>query len=117
MKLITAEEFRKTDPAKVAGYCVTKDDFFALTSLREMTEPGAAEYTYSMWLNTGRVKEIRTTKEDPQGLVADEVAITLECRWVNSELRRENNNRRQIAESLKAAQDLLPAALRQYRTP
>ena len=111
MKLITTEEFEKLKPEEVVGKVVKKETFIALTSLREMT-PQAAEDTYQRWLATKRIVETRTIKEDPTGINEDEVLITLEARYVNSERRRENKNKRLIEQGRAAMMGTLPPALR-----
>jgi len=112
MKLISAAQYEEMDKTKVAGHVVTKEDFFRLTSLATMTDEGAAEATYQRWVLSKRVVEVTEKKEDPTGLVPDEVKVFIECRFVNAERRRENNNKRAIEASRAQAQELLPAALR-----
>lgn len=113
MKLITAEQFEKLKPEEVTGKCVSKADFFALTWLKTMTDPGAAEATFQRWLQTGRVRQIVTTVEDPTGVNEDTTEITIEARFVNSERRRENIGKRKIEEARKMYMKELPAALQQ----
>lgn len=110
MKKISISQFEKLKPEEVVGHCVSKEDFFKLTWLRLMTEPGAAEATYQRWLQTGRVRQIVTTVEDPTGITEDQIEVTIEARFINSERRRENICKRRIEESKALAiKSLAPA--------
>lgn len=111
--LLSAQEYEAlTDKADVVGKYVTKEDFFALTSLASMSAEGAAEATYQRWLMAKRVVETREVIQDPTGLTEDKVTVLIEARYINSERRRENANKRQVEESRKVLLSSLPAALR-----
>ena len=111
-RVLSTAEFEACRPEEVAGCLVSKESFFQLTSLKEMTEPGAAEATYQRWLATGRVQEIRNVEIDPTGLTEDKVEIMVEARFVNAERRRVNVNKREIAKAKALLDESLPASLR-----
>jgi hypothetical protein len=119
-RLISAAQLADVKPEEYAAYYVTKEDFFALTSLAGMSRANeedprsidAAEATYVRWVQTGRVKEIRVVVEDPTGEMPDQVSVFVEARYINSERRRENQQKRRIEEARAAMQHTLPPALR-----
>jgi len=112
-KVLSAEAYESlADKSQVAGRYVTKETFFALTSLRLMTDPGAAETTYSRWLVSRRVQEVVTVEQDPTGLTEDKTSVLIEARYVNAERRRENINKRRVEESrAMMAASMFPGAL------
>lgn len=109
--LISREEFEALPLDQAAGKCVSKKDFFALTPLDEM-KPEAAEQTYQRWISSGRVKESKQVKLSPDGSTPDEIAVTVECRFINHENRRRNINKRCIEETVAQGFDVRPAALK-----
>ncbi len=114
-KILSASDYEAlADKSQVVGKYVTKETFFALTSLRDMIDPGAAETTYARWLVSRRVVEVVTVEQDPTGLVEDKTTVLIEARFVNAEKRRENINKR-TNEQTRAmlAASLFPGALQQ----
>lgn len=111
--VVSKEEVEKLPPTEVRGKVVSKEDFFALTSLSEMTEPGAAEQTYHRWLASKRVRQIEQRAEDPTGATPDRAEYFVEARYVASERRRVWENWRQREATYKLIkEDNIPAALR-----
>lgn len=114
-KIMSASDYEAlADKSQVVGKYVTKETFFALTTLRDMTDPGAAETTYARWLVSRRVVEVVTVEQDPTGLIEDKTTVLIEARFVNAEKRRENINRR-TNEQTRAmlAESMFPGALQQ----
>jgi len=94
-KILSASDYEAlADKSQVVGKYVTKETFYALTTLRDMTDPGAADTTYARWLVSRRVAEVVSVEQDPTGLKEDVTTVLIEARYVNAEKRRENINKR-----------------------
>ena len=104
--------FESLRPEEMAAATVTKAAFFELhPTLPRMTSE-AAEQTYSQWITTRRVIESRIVTEDPTGIKEDEVSILLPARYVNSERRRFNVNKRRAVEHSQLTGTPIPADFR-----
>lgn len=110
-KRLTAAQFEKAKPEEIIGCVVSKETFFALTSLAGML-PAAAETTYAGWIMSGRIKVDSTRVVDPTGNKDDEVDLTLEARYVNAERRRARVNERRTQAMRDAGFETRPLALR-----
>lgn len=105
--------FDALKPEEIARARVTKAAFFELHPLLpKMTREGAAEQTYDQWLTTKRIVEERVVTEDPTGLSDDKVEVYIPARYVNSERRRHNVNKRRAVEHSQATGLPLPADFR-----
>lgn len=94
--MLTIDKVRSMTPDQISKSTCSKEVFFALTPLAEMTAEGAAEATYSRWIVSGRVKEQNEVKESITGLEPDETVVKIPLRYINAEWRRYHNNARTL---------------------
>jgi hypothetical protein len=105
-------KIEKMTPEEVAASTLSKDVFFAISPLSEMTKPGAAESTYQRWLMTKRIKEDVTIEESPDGREEDRRDVRIPAKFFFAEWRRSNINKRKIAEMAAQGFDTRPLAAR-----